>query len=405
MQKEMNKYIFILTIFLVFSLPILAQSADLPTEISDVHNIIKQKYAPDGRTAIFKPTYIVDGMNMLLGGQTTSDEARTELLSALKAKGYNILTSLKVLPQESGLGETCWGIVKNSVCNLRSAADYGAENVTQAQMGMPVRIIQKNKWLQVQTCDNYLGWVENAAIKRVTKSQLEAWNKAEKVVVTTLWGQVFSAPNEHSQCVSDVVAGNRLKLLGKKKSFYIVEYPDGRKGYISKSICQELSQWRKKLDNSPESILETGKRMIGIPYLWAGFSTKGVDCSGFVRTVLYMHDIIIPRDASQMCLTGQRIEIGDFSNLKPGDLLFFGSKNPETGKERVSHVGFYMGDKRFIHSLGNVHENSFDANSDIYDEYNLNRLLFASRILPYINKQPGLNTTDKNPYFCPELKF
>ena len=143
MQKEMNKYIFILTIFLVFSLPILAQSADLPTEISDVHNIIKQKYAPDGRTAIFKPTYTVDGKNILLGGQTTSDEARTELLSALKAKGYNILTSLKVLPQESGLGETCWGIVKNSVCNLRSAADYGAENVTQAQMGMPVRIIQK----------------------------------------------------------------------------------------------------------------------------------------------------------------------------------------------------------------------------------------------------------------------
>ena len=309
----MNKYIFILTIFLVFSLPILAQSADLPTEVSDVHNIIKQKYAPDSRTAIFKPTYTVDGKNILLGGQTTSDEARTELLSALKAKGYNILTSLKVLPQESGLGETCWGIVKNSVCNLRSAADYGAENVTQAQMGMPVRIIQKDKWLQVQTCDNYLGWVENAAIERVSKTQLEDWNKADKVVVTALWGQVFTTTGKNAQSVSDVVAGNRLKLLAKKKKHYMVEYPDGRRGYISKAICQELSQWRKDLDNSAEAILETSRRMTGIPYLWAGFSPKGVDCSGFVRTVLYLHDIIIPRDASQMCHTGQRIEIGDFS--------------------------------------------------------------------------------------------
>lgn len=400
----MNKYIFILTIFLVFSLPILAQSADLPTEVSDVHNIIKQKYAPDSRTAIFIPTYTVDGKNILLGGQTTSDEARTELLSALKAKGYNILTSLKVLPQESGLGETCWGIVKNSVCNLRSAADYGAENVTQAQMGMPVRIIQKDKWLQVQTCDNYLGWVENAAIERVSKTQLEDWNKADKVVVTALWGQVFTTTGKNAQSVSDVVAGNRLKLLAKKKKHYMVEYPDGRRGYISKAICQELSQWRKDLDNSAEAILETSRRMTGIPYLWAGFSPKGVDCSGFVRTVLYMHDIIIPRDASQMCHTGQRIEIGDFSELKPGDLLFFGSRNKETGKERVSHVGFYIGGKRFIHSLGNVHENSFDPASPIYDEYNLNRLLFASRILPYINKQPGLNTTDKNPYYSTQLK-
>ena len=184
----------------------------------------------------------------------------------------------------------------------------------------------------------------------------------------------------------------------------MVEYPDGRRGYISKAICQELSQWRKDLDNSAEAILETSRRMTGIPYLWAGFSPKGVDCSGFVRTVLYMHDIIIPRDASQMCHTGQRIEIGDFSELKPGDLLFFGSRNKETGKERVSHVGFYIGGKRFIHSLGNVHENSFDPASPIYDEYNLNRLLFASRILPYINKQPGLNTTDKNPYYSTQLK-
>ncbi len=401
----MNRIFCLLFMLLCIPMALSAQSSSLPDEISRIHENIKEKYAPDGRVAIFAPVYTVDGKNILLSGITTSRAARQELYAGLKAQGYDILSSMKVLPEDSDLGEECWGIVKNSVCNLRASADYGAENVTQAQMGMPVRLIRKERWLQVQTCDNYLGWVENAAIQRVTKSQLEEWNKAPKVVVTALWGQVFTLPSEKSPAMGDVVAGNRLKMLDKKGKFFRVEYPDGRMGYIHSSLCEELTKWRKGLDNSPEAILATARRLIGIPYLWAGFSTKGVDCSGFVRTTLYMHDIIIPRDASQMCRYGQRVEIGDFSQLQPGDLLFFGSRNAETGKERVSHVGFYMGNKRFIHSLGNVHENSFDPASNIYDEYNMGRLLFASRILPYINKHPYLNTTDKNPYFSELLNF
>ena len=401
----MNKTICLVFLFLSVFIGVPAQSPVLPEDVAAIHNQLKQKYAPDGRIAIFNPDYTVDGKNILISGLTSSVVARQDLLAALKDRGYNVLCGMKVLPEESDLGEMCWGIVKNSVCNLRSAADYGAENVTQAQMGMPVRILQKNKWLQIQTCDNYLGWVENAAIQRVTKSQLEEWNKSPKIVVTALWGQVFTQPDEKSQTISDVVAGNRLKLISRKGRFYKVEYADGRTGYINKSVCEELTKWRKELDNSPEAILSTAKRLTGIPYLWACFSPKGVDCSGFVRTTLYMHDIIIPRDASQMCQYGQRIEIGDFSGLQPGDLLFFGSRNKDTGKERVSHVGFYMGDKRFIHSLGNVHENSFDPKSEIYDEYNLGRLLFASRIIPYINKHPYLNTTHNNPYFSTSLNF
>ncbi len=383
----------------------LAQTTTVPEEVAEVNSLLKQKYAPDGRIAIFKASYTVDGKNVMVCGETTSKSASKELTSILESKGYKVVNCLKIYPEDNGLGEETWGIVRNSVCNIRSAADYGAENVTQGQMGMPVRIIRKDKWLQVQTPDDYLGWVENAAIQRVTKTELEAWNKADKVVVTALWGQVFSLPSDKSQCVSDVVAGNRLRLLGKKGKYYHVAYADGRKGYISKSICMELDKWRRGLNNSAESILATGKSLIGVPYIWAGLSPKGVDCSGFVRTTLLLHDIIIPRDASQMCLKGDRIEIGDFSQLQPGDLLFFGSRNEETGKERVSHVGFYMGNKRFIHSLGCVHENSFDPESDIYDEYNLNRLLFATRVLPYINKKPGLTTTDKNPYYSSVLKF
>ncbi|HCE47945.1 MAG TPA: hypothetical protein DEQ84_04690, partial [Prevotellaceae bacterium] len=181
---------------------------------------------------------------------------------------------------------------------------------------------------------------------------------------------------------------------------YQVAYPDGRQGFIPKEASRPLDKWRKSLKQDAENILATGLRLNGIPYMWGGTSTKGVDCSGFVRTTLLMHDIIIPRDASQQAYKGKRIEINsDFSNLEPGDLLFFGKKASSGRKERVSHVGIYMGNKKFIHSLGWVHVSSFDPSADNYDEYDLNRLLFASRVLPYINKENGLNTTDKNEFY------
>jgi cell wall-associated NlpC family hydrolase len=120
-----------------------------------------------------------------------------------------------------------------------------------------------------------------------------------------------------------------------------------------------------------------------------------MDCSGFVRTVLFMHDIIIPRDAGPQSRTGERLM--GFDDLQPGDLVFFGRKDTEAPK--VSHVGFYLGDGRFIHSLGLVKIGSFRPEDPLYDAYNTGRYLFASRVLPYIDKQEGLNTTLTNPYY------
>lgn len=41
----------------------------------------------------------------------------------------------------------------------------------------------------------------------------------------------------------------------------------------------------------------------------------------------------------------------------------------------------------------------FDPADELFDEYNLGRLLFATRVLPYIDKEESLNTTATNPYY------
>lgn len=315
----------------------------------------------------------------------------------------SIIILLSLLTLQAGaqnLSDKTYGVVNISVCNLRVTPDFDAEMSSQALLGTPVHLLDLNKWYQVQTPDTYTGWVHTKGIHPMTKTEYSAWNKAEKVVVTALFGKVYNRPSNKGETVSDVTGGDRLKYLGKKKHFYKVEYPDGRIGYISEKIAKTEKKWRTQVKQDAASIIKTAKSMMGFPYIWAGMSPKGFDCSGFVRTVLFLHDIIIPRDASQMAYTGQHVDIAsDFSNLQPGDLVFFGRKATVDKKEHVSHVAIYVGNKRFIHSMGDVYLSSFDPNDDYYDQYNLNRLLHAVRFLHLINKDATYSTTETNSYY------
>ena len=294
-----------------------------------------------------------------------------------------------------------WGVVNVSVCNMRATPDFDAEMVSQALLGTPVRILDwsegARRWPQIQSPDDYTGWVHYAVVVPMTHEKLHAWNAAPKVVVTALTGIVYEEPSTRSATISDVVGGDRLKLLGKKGCWMQVEFPDGRKGYVNRNVAQPEEEWRKHLDQSAEAILATAKSMLGFPYIWAGMSPKGTDCSGYVRAVLFMHDIIIPRDAGPQSRVGERI--GRQEDLQPGDLVFFGSYR-EDGSPRVSHVGFYLGDGRFIHSLGLVQIASLRSDDPLFDAYNAGRYLFGGRVLPYIDKQEGLNTTLTNPYYA-----
>lgn len=380
--------------------PIWAGDKVLPVQVTSLNDSLKNMYAPDKRVAIFDVDYTMADNTILLRGFTSVNQAKQKLISGLQDKGYHIVDALKVLPDQEALGDKIYGVVNISVCNLRVDPDFSAEMTSQALMGMPVQVFQKDSWYQVQTPDDYIAWVHPTGIHRMNLSELQAWNQSEKVVITTPFGLVYSQPDVRSQSISDIVAGDRLKLLNRKGKFFKVEYPDGKQGYVKTSDGEPLSAWRKKLDQNAEGIIRTAKTMLGFPYLWAGTSVKGIDCSGFVRTALYLNDIIIPRDASQQAYVGQHIEIADnFSNLLPGDLVFFGRKAANGKKEHVSHVGIYIGNKQFIHSQGDVRISSFDPQSVLYDPYNLNRMLHAVRFLPYINKEKGLTTTDTNSYF------
>jgi cell wall-associated NlpC family hydrolase len=84
--------------------------------------------------------------------------------------------------------------------------------------------------------------------------------------------------------------------------------------------------------------------LVGIDYRWGGSSPQtGFDCSGLVSHVYrQIAGMVLPRDSYAMARLGTPISLDE---LRPGDLVFF-----NTMRRPFSHVGIYLGDKRFVHS-------------------------------------------------------
>ena len=93
-------------------------------------------------------------------------------------------------------------------------------------------------------------------------------------------------------------------------------------------------------------IVDEARRWIGTPYRHGGKTRrKGTDCSGMVMEVYRTAaGVALPRNSARQQEFCRRI---DRSELTPGDLVFFSSKR---GGSKVSHVGIYIGDGRFIHA-------------------------------------------------------
>lgn len=92
---------------------------------------------------------------------------------------------------------------------------------------------------------------------------------------------------------------------------------------------------------STKELTTAAYKYIGIPYVYGGTSTKGLDCSGFTQRVFKDLGITLKRTAAQQYTQGTSVSK---SNLQTGDLVFF---NTSGG---VSHVGIFIGDGKFIHA-------------------------------------------------------
>jgi hypothetical protein len=371
----------------MFLLLIVSQACQQPwpqsslSEVQQTIDSLKHEYAPDRRVAIFDIALEEGNGTAALTGETDQPKAYQALKELLVKKALTMVDSVTILPQAS-LGDTVQAVISISVANLRSQPKHSAELATQAILGTPVKVLKKEGgWYYIQTPDHYLAWVDNGGLAVMEKERFAQWQAMDKIMYTNTYGHAYLS-EEGTQRISDLVAGNVLGLLEKGAEHYHVTFPDGRNAYVRRSEAMSYGEWLNGLNPTPENLVATSKSLMGIPYLWGGTSTKGADCSGFTKTVYFLNGLILPRDASQQVHAGTPIDsIGDFSQLQAGDLLFFGRKATDSTKEKVVHVGMWMGNNRFIHASEQVRISSMDENSPEYDAFNKNRYLRTKRML------------------------
>ena len=307
---------------------------------------------------------------------------------------------------------------------MRLNPDYESPLETQALMGTIVEIIgEDGYWRQVVTPEPYTAWCTNLGLVEMTAEQINEYKAAPKYICTVQHSGVYETPSVKSRRLSDLSMGNLLRIVYKegkkvkpsvKKKWAEVMLPDGRKGWTPAADLKPFAEWAGKQKLTAENIVSTAMQFEGTPYLWGGASSKGLDCSGLVRLTFMMNGHLLPRNASQQVNHGREIIMEcDHSitpdsdklyqemlkrtkNLQPGDLVFFGSPETFWSKEKITHVGIYIGNGRIIHASHKVRVNSLIPGQKDYYE-NSHRLLKARRFIKW--QGPGMIPIIQSPAY------
>ena len=279
-----------------------------------------------------------------------------------------------------------WAVVELSSICMRLEPDFESALETQELMGTIVEITgEKGYWREIISPQPYQAWCTAKSLVEMSRQELDAYKAAPKCIFTGLYGHIYEKPSFQSNTMSDLVGGDIMRIV-RKGRWTKVMLPSGRTGWVHSSMIKEhkgFTSIAKGEGNSDsisdelmEDIISTAFKLKGIPYLWGGMTSKGVDCSGLIRWSCLMNGILLPRNASQIIHCGDPVS---HDSLQRGDFLFYGTPATSEKPQKVTHIALYIGNGQIIHSSQLVRVNSLDPNEPDYYE-NAHRLIAARRL-------------------------
>ncbi len=276
-----------------------------------------------------------------------------------RVAAINLPVEYVLLPNGQELPELL--VTTNSVADVRREPAHTAELVNQVIYGDAlVPLKDQGDWYLIRTDDGYLGWIRSW---HVTPSRREAVNEfleGARHRVRDNIVQVMEAPERSALPVGDAVIGTRVRAEPcERRGWRRISFPEGRKGFVPSRALEPVPG---RTGLSPQELVTTGMRFLGIPYLWGGTTPKGFDCSGLIQRIFRLCGAVIPRDSDMQAAYGRSKPAGQSDAMKTGDLLFFGSDI-----DHITHVAMYLSDGLFLHAYGHVRVGSLHPNHVHFD--------------------------------------
>ncbi|GLK79325.1 C40 family peptidase [Methylopila turkensis] len=204
---------------------------------------------------------------------------------------------------------------------LRRAPQPDASLETEALFGEEVVVYDELEgwaWAQLSG-DGYVGYMPSAALS----AELGSGPTHRVAALRTL---LFPEPSIKVPPLDALSTGARLNVVASEGRFVTLDTG-------AFAIARHLAP----LDAVETDAAAVAERFIGVPYLWGGRTSLGLDCSGLVQTALAACGVAAPRDADmQERAVGRPIEL---SEARRGDLLFW-----------KGHVAMLRDERTLVHA-------------------------------------------------------
>lgn len=218
------------------------------------------------------------------------------------------------------------------VCVLRR--DPGEESAADTQLlyGEDFYVYgEEAEWYWGQAAlDGYVGWVRKSHLCE------GALNPTHHVMSRGTF--LYSEADLKSQPVMKIPMASRVRIIGEETVRGTRYLETSGHGWLVAHHVRPLEKWAS-------DFVMVGESMVGLTYLWAGRSTFGIDCSGFVQLAMLMAGIHVLRDTDMQEQTiGEPVPFqDDLRGLRRGDLVFW-----------PGHVGMMRDEETLLHANGHT---------------------------------------------------